>query len=54
MINCKKNPPLLSEDNIRIVGANRGMGLSLDQIKKNTSYGDFIVKFMPRFKNLHR
>lgn len=50
----QKNPPLLSEDNIRIVGAryNRGMGLSLEQIKKNTSYGDFIVKFMPRFKNL--
>lgn len=47
-------PPQLTMDEVRIVGAryNRGMGLSLDQIKKNTSYGDFIVKFWSRFTGL--
>ncbi|WP_338844458.1 hypothetical protein V8J88_12480 [Massilia sp. W12] len=50
----QKNPPALEEEAIRVVGAryNRGRGLSLEQIKKNTSYGDFIVKFWPRFQNL--
>jgi hypothetical protein len=50
----QKNPPLLAMEHVRIVGAryNRGIGLSLDDIKKNTSYGDFIVKFWPRFTKL--
>jgi hypothetical protein len=41
-------------EQVRIVGAryNRGIGLPLDDIKKNTSYGDFIVKFWPRFTRL--
>jgi hypothetical protein len=49
-----KLPTPLSMDQVRIVGAryNRGVGLSLEQIKKNTSYGDFIVKFWPRFHSL--
>lgn len=52
----QKNPPSLTMDNIRIVGAryNRGMELSLDQIKKNMSYGNFIVKFWQRFTKLLR
>jgi hypothetical protein len=39
--------PNLIMDDVRIVGAryNRGMGLSLEQIKTNTSYGNFIVKW---------
>jgi hypothetical protein len=47
-------PPQLAMDEVRIVGAryNRGIGLSLDEIRKNTSYGDFIVKFWPRFTGL--
>lgn len=50
------NPPQLPIDAVRIVGAryNRGIGLSLDDIRKNTSYGDFIVKFWPRFSGLLR
>ena len=50
----QKNPPLLTMEQVRIVGAryNRGIGLSLDEIKKNTSYGNFIVKFWPRFTSL--
>lgn len=50
----QKNPPLLSIDQVRIVGAryNRGIELSLDEIGKNMSYGDFIVKFWPRFTAL--
>lgn len=52
----QKGLPLLTMDQVRIVGAryNRGIGLSLDEIKKNTSYGDFIVKFWPRFTGLLR
>ncbi len=52
--NLQGNLPLLTMDEIRIVGAryNRGIGLSLENIKKNTRYGDFIVKFWPRFTNL--
>jgi len=50
----QKSPPLLDMDQVRIVGAryNRGIGLSLEDIKKNMSYGNFIVKFWPRFTNL--
>lgn len=49
-----KNLPTLSMEEVRIVGAryNRGIGLSLGDLKKNTSYGDFIVKFLPRFVDL--
>ncbi|MCX7113924.1 MAG: hypothetical protein NTX45_28400 [Proteobacteria bacterium] len=50
----QKIPPLLDMDQVRIVGAryNRGIGLSLEDIKKNMSYGNFIVKIWPRFTNL--
>lgn len=50
----QKNPPLLTMDQVKIVGAryNRGIGLSLDDIKKNVSYGNFIVKFWSRFTTL--
>jgi hypothetical protein len=46
--------PVLSTDQVKVVGAryNRGMGLSLEQIKKNTSYGDFIVKIWTRLQGL--
>lgn len=46
--------PRLTMDQVKIVGAryNRGVGLSLDSIKKNTSYGSFIVNFWPRFSGL--
>ncbi len=46
--------PKLSKKQIRIIGAryNRGMGLSIDAIKKNTSYGDFIVKYWTKFSVL--
>lgn len=49
-------PPSLTMDEVKIVGAryNRGSGLTLEQIKRNTSYGEFIVKFWPRFVNLLR
>ena len=52
----QNNPPLLTMDQVRIVGAryNRGIGLSLDEINKNTSYGNFIVNFWPRFTKLLR
>jgi hypothetical protein len=47
-------PPALSADAIRVLGAryNRGMGLSLRQIRTNTSYGDFIVRNLTRFVSL--
>ncbi|WAK02396.1 hypothetical protein [Methylobacter sp. YRD-M1] len=50
----QKNPPLLTMEQIQIVGAryNRGIGLPLDAIKKNTSYGDFIVKLWTRVTSL--
>jgi hypothetical protein len=50
----QQKPPALSMDQVRIVGAryNRGIGLSLEQIRKNTSYGNFIVKYWPRFTGL--
>lgn len=54
LVDHDKLPSPLSLEQVRIVGAryNRGIGLSLDQIQKNTSYGDFIVKFWPRFSGL--
>jgi hypothetical protein len=50
----QKNPPLLAMEQVQIVGAryNRGIGLPLDAIKKNTSYGDFIIKLWPRVTSL--
>jgi hypothetical protein len=44
----------LSMDDIRIVGAryNRGMRLSLEQIKQNLSYGNFIVDSWHHFSDL--
>ncbi|GKT24366.1 hypothetical protein [Acidovorax sp. SUPP3334] len=44
----------LSMEQVRIIGAryNRGVGLSLEQIQQNTSYGNFIVNFWPRFTSL--
>ena len=52
----QKESSFLTMDDVRIVGAryNRGIGLSLEEIKKNTSYGDFIVRFWSRFKGLLR
>ena len=46
----------LSEDQIRIAGAryNRGTELSIDEIRQNTSYGDFVLKYWPRFVKLLR
>jgi len=46
--------PALSMDAVRVAGAryNRGLGLGLDSIRKNTSYGNFIVKFWPRLSAL--
>ncbi|WP_245951466.1 hypothetical protein [Paracidovorax anthurii] len=46
----------LGQEQVRVIGAryNRGTGLTLDQIKKNTSYGNFIVKFWDRFSQLIR
>ncbi len=46
--------PNLSEEQIKIIGAryNRGVGLSIDKIKQDTSYGDFILKFWPRLRML--
>jgi len=48
------NLPNLSMDEIRVIGAryNRGVGLSLEQIQQNTSYGDFIVKIWARLQGL--
>lgn len=47
-------PPTLSKDAVRIAGAryNRGIGVSLERIRQNTSHGDFIVRFWPRFSGL--
>ena len=38
-------PPELSPDAVKVAGAryNRGQGLSLEDIRRNTSYGDFIL-----------
>lgn len=45
--------PLRMED-IRIIGAryNRGVRPTLEEIKRNTSYGDFIVRHWQRFHKL--
>ncbi|WP_312629796.1 hypothetical protein [Scandinavium sp.] len=47
-------PSQLSMDDIRLVGAryNRGIIPTLAEIKRNTSYGDFIVKHWQRFNKL--
>ncbi|ABM34028.1 hypothetical protein QRO08_07010 [Paracidovorax citrulli] len=44
----------LGQEEVRIIGAryNRGVGLTLEQIRKNTSYGNFLVKFWNRFSQL--
>lgn len=44
----------LTPEQIKVIGAryNRGIGLSLESIKKNTSYGDFILKIWPRLTAL--
>lgn len=44
----------LTMEQVRIVGTryNRGTGLSLESIRKNTSYGSFIVNHWPRFQRL--
>ena len=49
-------PPPLNTEQVRIIGAryNRGIELSIESIKKNTSYGDFIVKHWQRFSQLVR
>ena len=41
-------------EEVRIIGAryNRGMHLSIEQIRKNTSYGDFIVNNWQMFSNM--
>jgi len=46
--------PNFSEEQIKIIGAryNRGVGLSIDKIKQDTSYGDFILKFWSRLRML--
>lgn len=51
----KFSSPLTLEQ-VRVVGAryNRGIGLTLDKIKQNTSYGDFIVNNWSRFSRLVR
>jgi len=43
-------------EDIKIIGAryNRGMTPTLDEIKQNTSYGDFIVRHWQQFSNLIR
>lgn len=50
----QRDLPQLTFDQVRIVGAryNRGIELSLDEIRRNTSYGNFIVNFWPRFSRL--
>lgn len=52
----QKNLPSLSMDQVRIVGArySRGIKPSIAEIKKNTSYGDFIVKVWPELAGLLR
>jgi hypothetical protein len=44
----------LTQEQVQIAGAryNRGAGLSIESIRKNTSYGDVILKIWPRVKNL--
>lgn len=49
-----KSSTTISTEQMRIAGAryNRGIGLSLEQIKENTSYGNFIVNNISRFIGL--
>ncbi|APR81934.1 Hypothetical protein A7982_07283 [Minicystis rosea] len=44
----------IGDEEMRVIGAryNRGPHLTLDQIKKNTSYGDLIVKQKEKLKKL--
>ena len=46
----------LTKEQVRIIGAryNRGIGLPLEKIKENTSYGNFIVNNWHRFSRLVR
>ncbi|HEB0477989.1 TPA: hypothetical protein RYE97_004606 [Escherichia coli] len=46
--------PHLTKEQIRIIGAryNRGMSLTLEKIKEDTSYGNFIVNNWLHFSNL--
>ena len=46
--------PSLSMEDVRIIGAryNRGLIPTLEEIKRNTSYGDFIVNHWQRFSRL--
>jgi len=46
----------LNTEQVRIIGAsyNRGTALSLADIKRNTSYGDFIVNHWQHFTQLVR
>jgi len=49
-----KLPSRLSMNDVKIIGAryNRGTNLSLESIKKDTRYGDFIVKNWQYFNKL--
>ncbi len=46
--------PHLTKEQIRIIGAryNRGVSLSLEKIKEDTSYGDFIINNWLHFSSL--
>lgn len=48
--------PNLTEDQIKVIGAryNRGIGMSLESIRRNTSYGDFIARNWARYEGLLR
>ncbi|HCL5253738.1 TPA: hypothetical protein N2G30_003931 [Salmonella enterica] len=52
--NFQSSLPYLTEEQIRVIGAryNRGVALSLEEIKKDTSYGDFIIKNWLYFSRL--
>ena len=54
LIDHDKLPSPLSMDDVRIVGAryNRGKELSLEDIKKDMSYGNFIVNNWIYFRNI--
>ena len=48
--------PALNMDAVRVAGEGYdrglGLGLGLDSIRKNTSYGNFVVKLWPRLSAL--
>lgn len=52
--NFQQSLPNLSEEQIRVIGAryNRGVALPLEEIRNDTSYGDFIVKNWHHFSIL--